>query len=307
MSVTKQSEPKPPWLLLVFSLAKKGASLRVTVWRKLQRYGALPLGNSGYFLPNSEANRERFEWLATAVRTEGGEASVLEVQSIDNCSFAQMKQRFSDARAEDYRQLLKTLRNSASTNQSSRITRLRRRFQDIVTIDFFGSPLRKQVEHALNSVQIPKEKSGLPQIGNVSLADYRSRVWITRPRPGVDRVTSAWLIRKFVDPKARFAFPPEDKKPANAVPFDMYEGGFGHRGEDCTFETLLKVFHIRDKKVLAMAEAVHDADLFDEKFGRKEGFGIDEVMKGWAREGLSDQELLKRGMQLAEGLYKSLG
>ena len=92
MSVTKQNEPKPPWLLLVFSLARKGASLRVTVWRKLQRHGALPLGNSGYFLPNNEENRERFEWLATAVRTEGGDASVLEVQAIDNCSFEQMKQ-----------------------------------------------------------------------------------------------------------------------------------------------------------------------------------------------------------------------
>ena len=87
----------------------------------------------------------------------------------------------------------------------------------------------------------------------------------------------------------------------------MYEGGFGHRGEDCTFETLLRAFHIRDKKVLVMAEVVHDADLFDEKFGRKEGFGIDEVMKGWAREGLDDQELLRRGIQLADGLYKSLG
>src|SRR3954465_14761498 len=95
MSVTKQSEPKPPWLLLVFSLTRKGASLRVTVWRKLQRYGALPLGNSGYFLPNNEENRERFEWRATGVRTEDGGASVLEVQSIDNCSFEQMKQCFS--------------------------------------------------------------------------------------------------------------------------------------------------------------------------------------------------------------------
>jgi hypothetical protein len=307
MSVTKQNEPKPPWLLLVFSLAKKGASLRVTVWRKLQRYGALPLGNSGYFLPNTDGNRERFEWLATAVRTEGGEASVLEVQSIDNCSFTQMKQRFSDARAGDYRELLKELRNPASAKQSSRIMRLRQRFQDIVSIDFFGSALRKQVEQALNSLQASKTKSVAPEITNFSSAEYRNRVWVTRPRPGVDRVTSAWLIRKFIDPKSKFAFAPEDKKPAKAVPFDMYEGGFGHRGEDCTFETLLKVFHIRDKKVLVMAEVVHDADLFDEKFGRKEGFGIDEVMKGWAREGVSDQELLKRGMQLADGLYKSLG
>jgi len=306
MSVTKQDEPKPPWLLLVFSLARKGASLRVTVWRKLQRHGALPLGNSGYFLPNTEENRERFEWLATAVRTEGGEASVLEVQSIDNCSFAQMRQRFSDARAADYRKLLKDLRNPASASRSSRITRLRQRFQDIVSIDFFGSPLRKQVGHTLNAMQTSKTKSVAAEMSKVSPAEYRNRVWVTRPRPGVDRVTSAWLIRKFIDPKARFAFAPDDKKPVEAVPFDMYEGGFGHRGEDCTFETLLKAFHIREKKVLVMAEVVHDADLFDEKFGRKEGFGIDEVMKGWARQGLSDQELLKRGMQLAEGLYKSL-
>jgi hypothetical protein len=266
----------------------------------------LPLGNPGYFLPNTEENQERFEWLATAVRTESGEASVLEVQSIDNCSFAQMKQRFSDARAGDYRKLLKELRNPASASQSARITRLRQRFQDIVSIDFFGSPLREQVEHALNAMQTSKTKSAAPEIGKVSPAEYRNRVWVTRPRPGVDRVTSAWLIRKFIDPKAKFAFAPEDKKPPKAVPFDMYEGGFGHRGEDCTFETLLKVFHIRDKKIPVMAEIVHDADLFDEKFGRKEGFGIDEVMKGWAQLGLSDEELLKRGMQLAEGLYKSL-
>src|SRR3954466_13963336 len=111
MSVTKRNKLKPPWLLLVFSLARKGASLRVTIWRKLQRYGALPLGNSGYFLPNNEENRERFEWLATAVRNEDGDASVLEVQSIDNCSFEQMKQYFSNARAGDYRKLLKELRN----------------------------------------------------------------------------------------------------------------------------------------------------------------------------------------------------
>jgi len=179
MSVTKQNEPKqPPWLLLVFSLARKGASLRVTVWRKLQRYGALPLGNSGYFLPNTDDNRERLEWLATAVRTEGGEASVLEVQSIDNCSFEQMKRRFSDARAGDYRELLKDLRNPASGNQSSRITRLRTRFQGIASIDFFGSPLRKQVEHALNSRarewQCITGRISKPSMGHSAAARRRS-------------------------------------------------------------------------------------------------------------------------------------
>ena len=305
MTVTKQTVGSP-WLLLVFSLAKKGASLRVTVWRKLQRHGALPLGNSGYFLPNTDENRERFEWLATAVRTEGGDASVLEVQSIDNCSFTQMKQRFSDARSGDYRELLKDIRSPASARQPSRVVRLRQRFQDIASIDFFGSPLRKQVEQALNTMQKSKTRSVAPEIRNVPPAEYKNRLWVTRPRPGVDRVTSAWLIRKFIDPKAKFDFASEEKKPAKAVPFDMYEGGFGHYGEDCTFETLLKTFHLRDKKLMVMAEIVHDADLFDEKFGRKEGFGIDEVMKGWAQENLSDHELLHRGMQLTEGLYRSI-
>jgi hypothetical protein len=118
---------------------------------------------------------------------------------------------------------------------------------------------------------------------------------------------SAWLIRKFTDPKARFVFASEDQKPSGAVPFDMYEGGFGHRGEDCTFETLTKASRITDKRVAVMGEIVHDADLFDEKFGRRKGFGIDEVMKGWAQQNLSDSELLERGMQLAEGLHRSLG
>jgi len=297
-----------PWLLLVFSLARKGASLRVTVWRKLQRYGALPLGNSGYLLPNSPENHERFEWLATTIRSEHGEASVVAVQSIDNFSGPKLARKFSDARARDYRMLLDELHKTATAvaekRSSARITRFRQRFQEVVSIDFFGSPLREKVERALNDLQ---SKPALSEISTVSRAAYRNQVWVTRPRPGVDRVTSAWLIRKFVDPKARFAFSSEDQNPAGAVPFDMYEGdGFGHRGEDCTFETLQKQFRVRDPKVLVMAQIVHDADLLDDKFGRKEGFGLDEIMKGWAQQGLSDKELLDRGMQLTEGLYRSL-
>jgi hypothetical protein len=307
MSLTKEAKRESPWLLLVFSLARKSASLRVTVWRKLQRNGSLPLGNSGYLIPNSPENRERFEWLATTIRSHQGEASIVEVQSIDNCSRPQLIRRFTDVRTRDYQDLLKDLRGvSRSKGSMATTTRLRQRFQEITTIDFFGSPVRKQVERALDKIQNPQGKRDSQDIGKVSPAAYRNRVWVTRRRPGVDRVTSAWLIRRFIDPKAKFAFAVEDQGPPDAVPFDMYEGGFGHRGDDCTFETLLKAFHIRDKKAGTMAQIVHDADLFDEKFGRKEGFGIDEVMKGWARQGLGDQELLDRGMQLAEGIYQSL-
>ena len=140
----------------------------------------------------------------------------------------------------------------------------------------------------------------------ISPASYRRSTWVTRSRPGIDRVMSAWLIRRFVDRRARFTFAVEEEKPKNAVPFDMYEGGFGHRGEDCTFETLVKAFCIRDKTVKVMGQIVHDADLFDEKYGRREGFGIDEVMKGWARQKIPDAKLLDRGIELAEALYQSL-
>lgn len=307
MSLTTSAERESPWLLLVFSLARKAASLRVTVWRKLQRNGALPLGNSGYLIPNSVENRERFEWLATTIRSHQGEASVVEVQSIDNCSGPQLMKRFTDARTHEYQELLKDLRKAPATKGSTGMTsRLRQRFQDISSIDFFGSPLRKEVERALNQIQSLQSKPVYSDLGKVSRTAYQKRVWVTRPRPGVDRASSAWLIRKFIDPKARFAFAVESKKPPDAVPFDMYEGGFGHRDEDCTFETLLKAFRIRDEKAATMAQIVHDADLFDEKFGRREGFGIDQVMKGWARQGLADHELLDRGIQLAEGLYHSL-
>jgi hypothetical protein len=308
MNVPQSNKGGPAWLLLVFSLPRRGASLRVAVWRKLQRHGALPLGNSGYLLPNDPQNFERFEWLAATIRRQQGDASVVEVQSIDNCSSDQLAKRFSDARGRDYREVLKELQGPVDKpgRLAVRMTRLRKRFQEIVSIDFFGSPLREEVERAMRRIQQPTLATSQGSIGRVRRSAYRNRVWVTRSRPGVDRVISAWLIRKFIDPKARFAFSSEDKKPEGAVPYDMYEGGFGHRGEDCTFETLVKVFRVRDRRIAIMAEIVHDADLFDERFSRKEGFGIDEVMKGWARQGLSDQELLARGIQLAEGLYQSL-
>jgi hypothetical protein len=305
MAVSRNKEA--PWLLLAFSLPGKRASLRVSVWRKLQRYGSLPLGNSGYLLPNDPANREKFEWLATTIRESDGEASVLEVQAIDNYKGSQLARRFSDARTNDYRELLKALRGALHKNKkrSANATRLRQRFQEIVSIDFFGSPLREQVEKTLTALQQPASPAASATT-KISRKAYRNRTWVTRPRPGVDRVMSAWLIRGFIDPRAKFVFSTDDHKPSGAVPFDMYDGGFGHHGEDCTFETLTKAFRITDKRVAIMAEMVHDADIFDEKFGRREGYGMDEVMKGWAQTNATDADLLQRGMLLAEGLYRSL-
>jgi hypothetical protein len=299
------------WLLLTFTLPTKRASKRVEVWRKLQRYGTVPLGNSGYLLPGDPTSEERFQWLATAIRKYGGDASVVRVQSIDNISTPQLIGRFAEARVKEYQELIREIQKFTAKPQEEqgvgRLSRLRSRFQEIVEVDFFGSPLQKRVAELLANADAGRAAKPKQQDVKIAPKHYRNRVWVTRPRPGVDRSASAWLIRRFIDPKARFVFAPEDQVPAGAVPYDMFHTeGFGHRGEDCTFETLQKDFRIRDAKVKVISEIIHDADLADEKFGRKEGVGVDEVLKGWARQGIPDDKLLERGMELIEGLYFAL-
>jgi hypothetical protein len=309
MFVSKSSgNVEVPWLLLTFTLPVKRASQRVEVWRSLQRYGSVPLSNSGYLLPNTPVNQERFEWLAQAVRKYAGEASVVSVHSIDNLSVPQLEARFTEARARDYQELIREMQKVSSViphkRTPGRMSRLRERFREIVEIDFFDSPLRKRVDDLLAKADAPpavKERGT-----KVRPKDYVGRLWVTRPRPGIDRSASAWFIRKYIDKKARFIFAQEGDVPRDAVLFDMFQGGFGHRGEDCTFETLRKEFRVRDARVVAIGEMVHDADLNDGKFGRKEAFGVDEVLKGWARRGMPDKELLEHGVEMIEGLYHSV-
>jgi hypothetical protein len=304
------SPSRVAWLLLTFTLPTKRASQRVEVWRKLQRYGTIPLGNSGYLLPRNSTNEERFQWLATSIRKYGGEASIVHVQGIDNISTPQLIGRFAEARAREYQELIRHLQKFSEIPQPKRalghLSRLRSRFQEIVEVDFFSSPLQKRVAELLTNADAVRLRTKTSERPKIDLRVYKNRVWVTRPRPGVDRCASAWLIRGFIDSKARFTFAPESQVPRNSVPFDMFhERGFGHRGGDCTFETLRKEFRVRNRRVKAIAEIIHDADLADEKFGRKEGYGIDEVLKGWARQRISDQDLLDRGMELIEGLYHS--
>lgn len=307
MAMSVRDKGEVEWLLLTVTLPTKRASQRVEIWRKLQRYGAVPLGNSGYLLPNNPTNEERFQWLATAIHKYGGDASIVRVQSIDNISNPQLVARFAEAHAREYQELIPDLVEFSSMplgkRSIGRLSRLRTRFQEIVDVDFFDSPLQKRVGELLARADEARVAIPRPQSTQINPREYKGRLWVTRPRPGVDRSASAWLIRQFIDRKARFTFAPEDRVPSEAIPFDMYHGGFGHRGDDCTFETLQKDFKIRDRRVKVISEIVHDADLADGKFGRKEGCGVDEVLKGWARQGIADQELLARGMQLIEGLY----
>ena len=308
MVITHRPEPAP-WLLLIFSLPSDRASERVKVWRKLNKYGVVALRNSGYVLPNTSVNQERFEWLATTIRGVKGESSVLQVQSIDDLPSDVLKEQFRDGRRSDYTELIREVQQLKPSAQgfSAQVTRLKRRFGEIAEIDFFESSLRAKAEEALYKAEHPATTQVRIGKGRVSKANYQNRTWITRPRPGIDRVSSAWLIKRFIDSKAMFLFDGSPDAHPEGVPFDMYQaGGFGHEGEKCTFETLCMRFGVVDKKVRLIGQAIHDADLEDGKFGRPEGNTINQILQGWAKQGIADEELLRRGMDLIEGFYHSI-
>ena len=297
------------WLLLTFTLPTKRASQRVEIWRKLQRYGTVPLGNSGYLLPNNPANEERFQWLATAIRKYGGDASIVHVRSIDNISTPQMIGRFAEARAREYQELIRELQKFSSMPVQKRVvgrlSRLRSRFQEIVEVDFFETLCRSGWRAARAG---GRSTPGEADVGDAQVdpQDYKSRLWVTRPRPGVDRCASAWLIRRFIIRRRDLLCARKDKYLGQPCPLTCSTTVSDTEETTARFETLQTDFRIRDRRVKVISEIIHDADLADDKFGRKEGYGIDEVLKGWARQGISDQDLLDRGMQIMEGLYHSL-
>jgi hypothetical protein len=308
MAITRPAD-NAPWLLIVFTLPASKASERVQIWRKLQKIGSIPFRNAGYMLPNTTEHLKRFEWLATAIRGFKGDASILQIKSVDDLPAGKIKEQFRAARAGDYAALLEEIGKlkPSGAGKTSQTGRWRKRFEEIALIDFFQSPLRASVEEAIAKVERGNAKTREHTPSKVSKAGYQKRTWLTRPRPGIDRVSSAWLIAHFIDPKAKFVFGSKSTAHSKAVPFDMFEGtGFGHQGDRCTFETLCHSFNLTDKKVLLIGQAIHDADLEDDKYGRTEGHTINRILQGWAAKEIPDNELLRRGIDLIDGLYNAL-
>jgi hypothetical protein len=307
-------EKHTSWLLLMFYLSARKASKRVSVWRKLQKYGALNWKHCAYILPLNSANLEKFQWLAAEVQKYQGDASVVEVPRIHGYSGKQVVTLFNSARDDQYlslsRDIRLALRAAASRSRAQLLmafSRLNRRLSELNVIDFFGCGKRKESEELMKEFEVLAHGNETFTTGNPEKrGGYRCRTWQTRPRPEVDRVGAAWLIRHFIDPKAKFVFSSDPGEHPGAVRFDMLGGEFTHVGEDCTFETLLKRFSLRDKRLRQIAQLVHDADLEDNKFGRPEGKAIELITKGWGKMKWSDEEILRKGFELFDALYLTL-
>src|SRR5436190_866054 len=296
------------WLLLLYALPTRQTAERVNVWRKFKKFGAVQLKNSAYLLPDAALHLERFQWLAKQVRDEGGEATLIQANRIEGFSNEQIAGMFNEERAKDYREAieqLKALFRRKRSEPDSEIEKIRKRMAEIREIDFFDCPAAHDAEMFLARMQ-QKRSRGQSTAPKLKASDYRGRTWLTRPRPEIDRVGSAWLIQRFIDPKAGFVFALDSAEFPDAIPYDMSDVEFTHQGDDCTFETLLKRFGIEDRAARQIGEMIHDADLEDEKFGRVECIGIDRVLKGFGRLGLKDAEILEKGFQIFDGLYRQL-
>ncbi len=303
-------------LLLLVAVPPTPSSLRVRVWRRLRTLGAVPLKRSAYLLPDTPDRYEDFQWLAQEIHREGGEATLVRVQQIENLSPSDVLRLFHEPRDREYRQLavryrklLQTL-DRKSAAQSARVReelgRLTKDHQRIRDIDFFTAPGGAEVERLEEAIAMRTrrpEATRREDRPTLDLSTLRARQWVTRPRPHVDRVASAWLIKRFIDPQAVFVFVEPAAFPADAIPFDAPGVELSHQGEDCTFETLIKRARLRDPRLARLAEIVHEADLRDGKFPHEEARGIDVAVRALLAASPDDHQVLANGMTLFEGLY----
>jgi hypothetical protein len=303
-----------PWLFFMFQLPARSASQRVSVWRRLQKYGALAWKNSAYVLPNTTGNLEKFQWLTAQIRKYGGDASIVEVARIEGHPRKDVIALFNRARARDYEHLIRdvrlALREAGARGKRRRLgafSRLNRRLSEIAAVDAFRCPKRKQAETLMKELEAQTRSGHSAENGlREPFGELRRKLWMTRPRPEVDRVASAWLIKHFIDSGAKFIFSADPEARSGAIRFDMFEGEFTHVGDACTFETLVKRFKLRDKRLRLIAQVVHDADLEDNKYGRPEGKAIDWILKGWGKMDWADKEILRRGFDLFDALYLAM-
>jgi hypothetical protein len=302
------------WLFLLFNLPAKHASYRVKVWRRLKKFGAIQLKTSTYVLPDEPVHYGRFQSLAKEIADNGGEAALVRVKDIEGLPYATVVAMFNEARARDYDEIAEPLtllirdtrgRKTSPEAFTNQLQKLHQRFQEIYQIDFFRSSRGEDLERLFRRAESLESNRGKSEERKERLRaeDYQGKIWITRPRPEIDSVGSAWLIHNFIDPEAKFVFARTPAKDQRALPYVVIESEFGHRVDCCTLETLIELFGIRERAVLRLAETIHDADLEDDKFHRLEGFGIDQIFKGWAKQGLSDEEILLRGFQCLDGLH----
>jgi hypothetical protein len=286
--------PPSGWLLLVHQLPARPLYLRAQVRRRLAQVGALPLKNSVYVLPARPECLEDFQWIAQEAAAGGGQASVCKAEFIDDSSSAELRARFVEAANERFAPIETALKRRVSEMRRRRasgadadLVRIQRGVDDAARVDFFASGKGLEVHTMMAAIKKQlrppaKARTGKGPGGRSKRANGQGRVWVTRRDPHIDRLATAWLVRRFVDPAARFRF--VDPAGAAAKPgersFDFLGAEFTHEGDRCSFETMCGRLGLKDAGLRQLAEIVHDLDLKDGKFGRADAAGIQRMVDG---------------------------
>ena len=316
------------WILFAYHVTRSSQSLRVKVWRMLKRYGAVFFKNTVYILPYSKEHEEMILWLCKNIKDSGSEASLFITESLDKKQDDEIIKTFHELCDKEYCRLIETcesvmekvgqvestqgLTESTVKGYKKKLLELTKMYAEIKKTDFFQSQQRVLADKKLQRLQeklevLPeksgKEKSHLSKVYYVK--DYLNKKWITREDVYIDRIASAWFIKKFIDSKAQFVFVKKNIRvlPKNTIPFDMYGSEFTHHGEDCTLETFLKAFQINDAALQHVAEIVHDIDLNYSKYGREEVEGVERVIDGMCLRMKNDDERLEKGAEIFDALY----
>jgi hypothetical protein len=298
------------WLLLLHQISPKPAYLRAKVLRRLNQLGALPIKNSAYLILQNEANLEDFQWLRGEIEQQGGAAWLFRTKAIAGLSDDSIREAFRELRRPDYEELIGTARALITAGiTESEWQKLRHRAEDLRRIDFFEAPGRDELEAIMDQIERTLRPPTDP-VARPRLAGLSGATWVTRRGVKVDRTASAWLIRRFIDPAARFVFVEPEKytHSPGELRFDMYEGEFTHEGDACTFEVLLDASGRRsDPALAAIAEMIHDLDLRDTRYQRPETPGVAAMIDGIMKRHSDDVRRLEDSAALYDSLYASLG
>jgi hypothetical protein len=313
----------PRWLVLIHQIPPKPAYFRQKVGRRLQRLGAVAIKNSVYVVPLTEATQEDFQWVAREIVGDGGEATLCKATFVEGLRDDQIEALFHAAREADYAQIGEDARERTSElpprlardderrpQMEADLARLRKRLAEVNAIDFFGAPGKEAAEAALTAferrLRQPAKPAAESSVGKLGAADYRGRTWVTRKNVHVDRIGSAWLVRRFIDPDARFKFVSGQgyRAEPGEVTFDMFEADFTHVGDACSFETLVDRFDLRESGLSAIAEIIHDIDVKDGKFARAEAPGVAALVAGIALGERDDEARIALGGRMFDALLE---
>lgn len=320
------------WLLLIHQLPPRPTNLRVRIWRKLQKLGAVAIKNSVYALPANEKTNEDFQWLTQEIESAGGEAAVFRAGSVEGTTDKEIISAFRKARDDEFAEIAAELDRLAGSIRKqtggkhlsagrlaaheTELDRLHAELERVIANDFFEAKGRapalnayQRCQTVIRASQTPARKSAkVPgKSDTLSARDYQGRRWATRRNIHIDRLASAWLIKQFIDKRPRFYFVEDGQTVEGAISFDMYGADFTHQGEDCTFETMVKRFGLTDVKGLReLGEIVHDIDLKDDKFHRLEAAGLRVIIDGLCETFRDDRKRLQQSSVIFDSVFAML-